>query len=154
MPRCARAVAGSGAGTGLLHGELCGRVGIEALIGNGLSAENRTAVSALVQSLQGTIERGQPVAQAGGDGVVHALGSQGLGRISDVTGLVFGCPVLLSCRLGIGEQARYLGALGAKPRPRLILIHRSPLRPSASGPSDSSSTTLRTRRGAGGGPGG
>ena len=52
----------------LLHGELCGRVGIEALIGNGLSAANRTAVGALGQSLQGTIERGQPVAQAGRDG--------------------------------------------------------------------------------------
>ena len=73
---------------GLFHSELGGRVGFETAVGNGHAAADGPAVGALVEPGFGPLERGQPVAQAGGDGVVEALGGERLGRIGQVTGLV------------------------------------------------------------------
>jgi len=62
------------------------------------------AVGAVVQPLQRAIERGQPVPQGFGDGVVEALGGQwlrGVGGVTRLGRLVLGLPVLLARPLGV-----------------------------------------------------
>ena len=101
-------------------------VGVEALVGDGAAAADRTLVGAVVQPLQGPVDRRQPVAQVFGDRVGQALGGQRLRRIRDVRRLfVFGGPVLTALRFGVPEQGLHLGALGPQPSPRLFLIHQS-----------------------------
>jgi hypothetical protein len=73
--------------------------------------------------LLGPVQRGQPVPQAARDGVVDALRGQRLRRVGDVAGIVLTLPVLLPCRLGVGQQPLHLGPFGAQPRPDPLLVH-------------------------------
>ena len=96
-----------GAGPGFLDGQFRRGVGFEPFRRDRRAAADRAAIGAVVEPLQRTIERGQPVPQGFGDGIVQALGGQGLRGVGGVTRLslfVLGLPVLLGCLLDVLEQ--------------------------------------------------
>lgn len=78
----------------LFDGELRGRVGFEALVGDGGTAQHRTPVGADGQAQFGALDRLQARAQTGGNGVIGALGSERLGRVAPVGCIVLGGPVV------------------------------------------------------------
>ena len=88
---------------GFLDREFRRGIGLQPLLGNRHAAAHRTAVRAVVQPLQGTVQGIQPLSQGLGDRVVLTLGGQPLGGILDVARLghvILGLPVLLACPFG------------------------------------------------------
>src|ERR1700733_10969551 len=69
---------------GLLDRELGRRVALEPLVRDRHAAADGSPVAAVVEPLQRAIDRGQPVAHAVGDRVVHTLGSQRRGRVDGI----------------------------------------------------------------------
>src|SRR5215467_5043223 len=111
-------------GAGLLHGELGGGVGLQALVRDRHAAADRAAVGALVQPPQRPVDRVQPVPKALRDRVVHALCGQrhrGIGVADPL--LVLGLPVGLRVRLGALQRAQQLGALVLQQGPGPVFVH-------------------------------
>jgi hypothetical protein len=89
---------------GLLDGELGRRVCLQAFVRDGRAGADRPAVSAVFKPLESTIEGRESVPQTSGHGVVDALFSQWLRRISHVARLAVGLTVVRLGRVEVGQQ--------------------------------------------------
>jgi hypothetical protein len=96
---------------GFLDGEFCRRVCLKAFIRDGRAAADRTTVTAILDTLESSIERGEPVPQASGHGVVDALLRQWRRRISRVT---FSLMVICPGAVEIGQQLLNPSTLGVQ----------------------------------------
>jgi hypothetical protein len=89
---------------GLLDGELGRRVCLQAFVRDGRAGADRAAVGAVFKPLEGTIEGRESVPQTSGHGVVDALFSQWLRRITHIARLAFGLTVIRLSRVEVGQQ--------------------------------------------------
>src|SRR4029453_1349047 len=89
---------------GLLDGELGRRVCLQAFVRDGRAAADRPAVGAVFKPLESTIEGRESVPQTSGHGVVDALFSPWLRRISHIARLAFGLTVVRLGRVEVGQQ--------------------------------------------------
>jgi predicted ATPase/DNA-binding NarL/FixJ family response regulator len=110
-------------GAGFLDGQLGGRVRLEALVGDRLSAEHRPPVGAGFEPGEGPVDRAEPVAKLRGDGfIVRFLGQRQPG-VAEVLRAVRYLVVDLGFCFRVLQERGYLGPLRPQQFARPAFIH-------------------------------
>jgi predicted ATPase/DNA-binding NarL/FixJ family response regulator len=134
---------------GFFHGQLGGGVRLKPLVGDGLAAEHRAAVSAGLKPGERAVDRAEPFAELLGDRLVGRLFGQRQPCVAGV-GRAVRCLLLDPDRfLCLPQQRGHLGPLRPQQRPRPAFVHSSHrpfVRSAGNIPSLTGNTRLSWRR--------